>query len=38
MPYAETQTACEALRAEFTARYRKLAPKPWSGWPMIGNG
>jgi transposase-like protein len=26
-PYAETQTACEALRAEFTARYRKLAPK-----------
>jgi transposase-like protein len=27
MPYAETQTASEALRAEFTARYRKLAPK-----------
>jgi putative transposase len=27
MPYAETQAACEALRAEFTARYRKLAPK-----------
>jgi transposase-like protein len=27
MPYAETQTACETLRAEFTARYRKLAPK-----------
>jgi putative transposase len=27
MPYAETQAACEALRAEFTTRYRKLAPK-----------
>src|SRR6476659_8409407 len=27
MPYAETQTECEALRAEFTTRYRKLAPK-----------
>jgi putative transposase len=27
MPYAETQVACEALRAEFTTRYRKLAPK-----------
>src|SRR5262245_47688953 len=27
LPYAETQAACEALRAEFTARYRKLAPK-----------
>src|SRR5499426_1468813 len=27
MPYAETQTACEALRAEFTTCYRKLAPK-----------
>jgi len=27
MPYAETQAACEALRTEFTARYRKLAPK-----------
>ena len=27
MPYAETQSACEALRAEFTTRYRKLAPK-----------
>jgi putative transposase len=27
MPYAETQAACEALRAEFTNRYRKLAPK-----------
>jgi transposase-like protein len=27
MPYAETQAACEALHAEFTSRYRKLAPK-----------
>ena len=27
MPYAETQAACETLRAEFTTRYRKLAPK-----------
>src|SRR3954454_21226586 len=27
MPYAESQAACEALRAEFTTRYRKLAPK-----------
>jgi transposase-like protein len=27
MPYAETQAACEALRAEFTTRYRKLALK-----------
>jgi transposase-like protein len=27
MPYAETQVICEALRAEFTSRYRKLAPK-----------
>src|SRR5882672_10392368 len=27
MPYAETQATCEALRAEFTTRYRKLAPK-----------
>src|SRR5215217_281988 len=27
MPYAETQAACEALRAEFTTHYRKLAPK-----------
>jgi putative transposase len=27
MPYAETQAACEAFRAEFTTRYRKLAPK-----------
>ena len=27
MPYAETQAACEALRVEFTSRYRKLAPK-----------
>jgi transposase-like protein len=27
MPYADTQAACEALRAEFTTRYRKLAPK-----------
>jgi transposase-like protein len=26
MPYIETQTACEALRAEFISRYRKLAP------------
>jgi putative transposase len=27
MPYADTQAACETLRAEFTTRYRKLAPK-----------
>mgnify|MGYP003694149165 CR=1 FL=1 len=27
MPYAETQAACEALRAQFTTRYQKLAPK-----------
>src|SRR5919205_837360 len=27
MPYADTQAACEALRAEFINRYRKLAPK-----------
>src|SRR5262249_43312929 len=27
MPYADTQAACEALRAEFTTGYRKLAPK-----------
>ena len=27
LPYAETQATCEALRAEFTTRYRKLAPK-----------
>jgi putative transposase len=27
MPYAETQTECESLRADFTHRYRKLAPK-----------
>jgi putative transposase len=27
MPYAETQAACETLRAEFTSCYRKLAPK-----------
>ena len=27
MPYAESQAACETLRAEFTTRYRKLAPK-----------
>ena len=27
MPYAETQAVCETLRAEFTTRYRKVAPK-----------
>ncbi len=27
IPYAETQAACEVLRAECTTRYRKLAPK-----------
>jgi transposase-like protein len=27
MPYAETQTGCEALQTQFTHRYRKLAPK-----------
>jgi putative transposase len=27
LPYAVTQAACEALRTEFTSRYRKVAPK-----------
>jgi putative transposase len=27
MPYAETQAACEQLRAQFDGRYRQLAPK-----------
>ena len=27
MPYADTQAACEALRAQFDTRYRQLAPK-----------
>jgi putative transposase len=27
MPYAESQTACEELRAHFVQRYRPLAPK-----------
>jgi putative transposase len=27
MPYAETKAACETLRAQFTTRYHKLAPK-----------
>src|SRR6476620_4691418 len=27
MPYAETQAACETLRAQFTTRYHKIAPK-----------
>jgi transposase-like protein len=27
MPYAESQTACEALRAQFVQRYHPLAPK-----------
>jgi putative transposase len=27
MPYAESQTACEALRAQFGKRYHQLAPK-----------
>jgi putative transposase len=27
MPYAETQAACEAMREQFTTRYRKLALK-----------
>jgi putative transposase len=27
IPYAEIQAACEAFRAEFITRYRKLAPK-----------
>jgi putative transposase len=27
MPYAETRTACETLRAQFGRRYRTLAPK-----------
>jgi putative transposase len=31
MPYAETQAACEALRAEFTNHYRQLAPKAVDG-------
>ena len=35
MPYAETQSACEALRAEFTTRYRKLAPKVENATALI---
>jgi putative transposase len=27
MPYADTQAACEQLRAQFEVRYRQLAPK-----------
>jgi transposase-like protein len=27
MPYAETRTACEALQAQFSRRYRTVAPK-----------
>jgi putative transposase len=27
MPYADTQAACEHLRAQFDVRYRQLAPK-----------
>lgn len=27
MPYAETRTTCEALRAQFSRRYRTVAPK-----------
>lgn len=27
MPYADTQAACEQLRAQFNVRYRQLAPK-----------
>jgi transposase-like protein len=27
MPYADTQAACEARRAQFDPRYRQLAPK-----------
>jgi putative transposase len=27
MPYADTQAACEELRAQFDTRYRQLAPK-----------
>ena len=27
MPYAETRPACEALRAQFSRRYRTMAPK-----------
>jgi putative transposase len=27
MPYADTQAACEQLRAQFDTRYRQLAPK-----------
>jgi transposase-like protein len=27
MPYAETRTACEASRAQFSRRYRTVAPK-----------
>lgn len=27
MPYAETQTACDTLRAQFSRRYRTVAPK-----------
>jgi hypothetical protein len=27
MPYAESQAACEKLRAQFEKRYRQVAPK-----------
>jgi putative transposase len=46
LPHAQTQAACEALRAEFTPRYRKVAPKaverlvtfyqfPCEHWPHL---
>ena len=38
MTYAETQAACEALREQFTTRYRKLAPKAVERLAEIGKG
>ena len=38
MPYAETQAACEALRESSPLAIGSWRPRPWSGWPMIGNG
>jgi transposase-like protein len=32
MPYADTQAACEELRAQFDKRYRQLAPKAVERW------
>jgi putative transposase len=36
MPYAESQAACEELRAHFVKRYRQLAPKAIERWRHDG--